>query len=110
MAASQDRRLFWRSHAVDRMTGAIVPREPAPFTGKARRRRHHYVGEKAGQPWKYFKDGSAIDGRGDRRSAKRLLRQRWCARAARAGHRITSGRAWVRLRRFLRWTAKGATR
>lgn len=60
-----------------------------------------------GDRWKFNKDGSAIDGRGDYRSAKRLLRARWCARAALAGHPITSGRKWVRLRRFLRWQAKG---
>lgn len=36
MAASQDRRLFWRSHVVDRVTGDIVERKPAPFTPRPR--------------------------------------------------------------------------
>jgi hypothetical protein len=59
-----------------------------------------------GSAWQHRKDGSAIDGRGDYRSAKRLLRARWCARAAMAAHPVKSGRAWVRLRRFLRLQAR----
>lgn len=49
------------------------------------------------QPWKRFKNGDAIDGRGDLRSAKRELRRRLCAE-----HGVTTGRQWVRLRRALR--------
>lgn len=47
--------------------------------------------------WKDNKDGSAMDGRGDYRSPKRLQRQRMCAI-----YGITSGRQWVRLRKELR--------
>jgi hypothetical protein len=38
MATSQDRRAFWRSHAVDHQTGEIVKREPAPFVVKPTRK------------------------------------------------------------------------
>jgi hypothetical protein len=47
------------------------------------------------QKWQHFKDGSAIDGRGDYRSAKRLRRQRISAR-----YGLTSSRRWVRFRRY----------
>jgi hypothetical protein len=47
------------------------------------------------QKWQHFKDGSAIDGRGDYRSAKRLRRQRICAR-----YGLSSSRRWVRFRRY----------
>jgi hypothetical protein len=48
-------------------------------------------------PWQRFKNGDAIDGRGDFRSAKRLARQAMCAK-----YGVTTGRQWVRLRRALR--------
>lgn len=49
------------------------------------------------EPWQRMKNGDAIDGRGDYRSAKRLRRQLLCAQ-----YGVTSGRQWVRLRRTLR--------
>lgn len=52
------------------------------------------------QPWTRHKDGSAIDGRGDYRSAKRIKRQLLCAL-----YGVTTGRQWVRLRRALRRAA-----
>ncbi len=98
--------------------GMATPAAPAsPVTQRAPSAAKEYVGEKKqrptrrrkkklkyrdpnrtkGQPWKDYKDGSAIDGRGDYRSPKRLQRQRLCAL-----HGVTSGRQWVRLRRELR--------
>lgn len=93
------------------------PKEDDPPAGvmysrKARRaRRAKYVGSTASQKWQRDKKGNAIDGRGDFRSAKRLLRQRWCARFELAtGKKITTGRQWVRLRRALRRQVREATR
>jgi hypothetical protein len=63
----------------------------------AYRRRDDELAARGSKRWQFFKGGSAIDGRGDRRSAKRLARQELCRR-----HAVTSGRQWVRLRRQLR--------
>jgi hypothetical protein len=39
MTASQDRRAFWRAHEVDRETGNVMERTPAPFTPRPTHRR-----------------------------------------------------------------------
>lgn len=84
---------------------------PAPvreFTAPAKQRlrgkkRKARVGKRdpiKSQKWERFKNGDAIDGRGDFRSAKREERRRLCAL-----HGVTTGRQWVRLRRALRRAA-----
>lgn len=70
------------------------------LAGKRRKAKRGLRDPLRSQPWKRFKNGDAIDGRGDFRSAKRELRRALCAK-----YGVTSGRQWVRLRRALRRSA-----